>query len=850
MSGPILFIHRWLGVLVGLIMTIWCLSGFVMMYVDYPRLLPAEQLSGLEPLVLPAPGVLERIDIPADTALSAARIEMLDGRPVLRLRPALDPSRPIEQTRALPQAYDLQTGKPLTPVSASQALSIGERFARGFGIAGKATSAVPTGMDQWTVQTFRGHQPLYRVEFDDPAGSTVYVAGNSGKIVQQTTRFERFWGWLGAVPHWLYPTMLRQDGALWSQVIVWSSLLGCFLTATGLWVGIGRLRRRRDGSLGSPYRGLWWWHHIFGLFFGILTLTWVASGLFSMNPWGFLGSMAGFAEAQRLEGKSTWGHVRNAMSAVGDLPEGTARLQSAPLGGQSFVVAVNRDGDAARFGADGRRAPLDRAALAAALRDGPPIASLALLRSEDSYYYTHKFPMSLPVWRAILADEEQTRLYMDPQTGSLIRAFDRDGRNFRWLQNGLHSLDLPFMRRRPVWDLIVLPLLAAVTLVCATGTWMGFRKASRDVGSARRRWRRKIRPDGIEAADPYVGEYDFGTLIANPEARIEVLRGLQSSLYGSDAIGGVIHYITLIGAEAPGLSVRAEGGSLGTYSGSARAAGVAGALDYAVSASYYHTDGRPISEFGTRDVGSDSLGLNAKLIWSPTESFKLTGVARYSHTDADLGDFGLDPVDSPPAPDPTPGDDVLLLALDAPGTYYKNKAFYGFVRAEFAALDGRWTNALSGQIADTRRRGFTPAGLDYGNNGRRLKGSFESSLRFGSETVIHRLTAAVDMEREEFQNKTPGTGSPYDAFDRKRHTDNIGIVGLMAPHVVRPLVAHRPGRVLGPAMLAGAILVTLADIATRALVFGGAPLNVGVFTSLIGTPFFLWLVLHIRRRSP
>ena len=63
-------------------------------------------------------------------------------------------------------------------------------------------------------------------------------------MVQLTTRFQRFWGWLGAVPHWLYPTILRQDGALWSQVVICTSLIGCFLTVTGLWVGIARLRRR------------------------------------------------------------------------------------------------------------------------------------------------------------------------------------------------------------------------------------------------------------------------------------------------------------------------------------------------------------------------------------------------------------------------------------------------------------------------------------------------------------------------------------------------------------------------------------------------------------------------------
>ncbi len=78
---------------------------------------------------------------------------------------------------------------------------------------------------------------------------------------------------------------------------------------------------------------------------------------------------------------------------------------------------------------------------------------------------------------------------------------------------------------------------------------------------------------------------------------------------------------------------------------------------------------------------------------------------------------------------------------------------------------------------------------------------------------------------------------------------SVGFVGLVAPHLVRPLVGHQPGRVLLPAMLAGALLVALADVATRTLVLGGAPLNIGVFTSLIGTPFFLWLVLHVRRRT-
>jgi hypothetical protein len=486
MLRPVLFLHRWLGIVIGAIMTLWCLSGFVMMYVDYPRLLPADQLRGLAPLQLPAPDALGRVDLPASAPIASAKLEMMAGRPVLRVVPAIDPGRPIAQMRKSPGGYALSTGKPIATLAPGDIRAIGVTFGQRSGIAGAPGPVAVTGIDQWTVQTFRRNQPLYRIDYRDPAATTAYVAGNSGEVVQRTTRFQRFWGWLGAVPHWLYPTILRQNGEAWSQVVIWTSLIGCFLTVTGLWVGISRLRRRRDGSIGSPCKGLWWWHHMFGLFFGLLTLTWVASGLFSMNPWGFLDSMAGLAEGQRLAGPMTWGDLRGAAARLPAMPAGTVRVQSAPLGGKVFLVAVGRDGRMTRFDASGKAAPLGETELKAALRQGPAVASLEKLEREDAYYYTHRYPMKLPVWRAILSDPEATRLYIDPDSGALVQTIDSNGRAYRWLESGLHSLDFPVLRTRPLWDIVVLPLLMAVTLVCGTGTWMGIRKLGRDLRKLRR----------------------------------------------------------------------------------------------------------------------------------------------------------------------------------------------------------------------------------------------------------------------------------------------------------------------------------------------------------------------------
>ena len=66
---------------------------------------------------------------------------------------------------------------------------------------------------------------------------------------------------------------------------------------------------------------------------------------------------------------------------------------------------------------------------------------------------------------------------------------------------------------------------------------------------------------------------------------------------------------------------------------------------------------------------------------------------------------------------------------------------------------------------------------------------------------------------------------------------------------MRPLVGYQPSRILLPASLAGAGLLLAADIATRVITVG-PEMKLGVFTSLVGTPFFFWLVVRLRRTSP
>src|SRR5690606_16478612 len=194
----------------------------------------------------------------------------------------------------------------------------------------------------------------------------------------------------------------RRNGVVWSQVVIWTSVIGTFLAATGLYVGIARFRRNRQGRLASPFRGWWYWHHIGGLVFGVLVLTWVFSGLLTMNPWGWL---EGSEDAARLRAKLV-GQAPAASLAplleqagAGLAGQDVRELRGVTFNGELRLLARHGDGTGVLLDARGAPATLDEAAVRAAFAaTGERVDSLELLATEDAYYYGHKQSVQLPVW--------------------------------------------------------------------------------------------------------------------------------------------------------------------------------------------------------------------------------------------------------------------------------------------------------------------------------------------------------------------------------------------------------------------------------------------------------------------
>ncbi|GEP04927.1 PepSY domain-containing protein [Methylobacterium oxalidis] len=456
--------HRWLGIGTGLFFAVWLLSGLVMLYVPFPSLTEAERLARLPPLALNQVGVAPAEALRAAVLPAPPRsfgLEMRGDAPVYRIVSA-------EGALATVSAV---TGAVLPPVAPDAALA----WVRGQ--TGRAAGVRTLERDQWTVAgRYDPLRPFHVVALGDGAGTELYVSGVTGAVVLDTTARERFWNWLGAVPHWLYPTPLRARPDLWRDVVLWVSGFGVAGALSGLALGIWRLRPRRRYPSGSatPYRGIARLHHLFGVVGGLGLLTFVASGWLSMNPnrW-FSGPSPDAAMRQGYAGVAPLpglGEIRAA-------PAGTVALRFIAAGGTTRLVALDAAG--------GRRVTpaVDEVAIRAAapgLMPGAQLAGVERLAAYDAYWYAHHDAKPLPVFRLAFDDPAGTWFHVDATTGELLDRLDRSGRVHRWLFAALHRLDLPVLiSNRPAWDVAQWLLNGLGLVVALTGVVMGWRRLRR-----------------------------------------------------------------------------------------------------------------------------------------------------------------------------------------------------------------------------------------------------------------------------------------------------------------------------------------------------------------------------------
>ncbi|MFZ2384714.1 MAG: TonB-dependent receptor [Candidatus Omnitrophota bacterium] len=153
--------------------------------------------------------------------------------------------------------------------------------------------------------------------------------------------------------------------------------------------------------------------------------------------------------------------------------------------------------------------------------------------------------------------------------------------------------------------------------------------------------------DGIEVNDPISIErsFDFANLTTDNIERIEVVRGPQSTLYGSDAMAGVINIVTKKGSLKPETAVFSETGAHNTFREGAEVRGTSGALDYSFYLSRLDSDGINKVSTGTEKDGYRNTTFSSRIGYKVLDDAELSLVSRYTDvkTDIDAAAYDDDP---------------------------------------------------------------------------------------------------------------------------------------------------------------------------------------------------------------
>jgi hypothetical protein len=499
----LIWIHRYLGIALSLLFVVWFISGIGMMFAGgMPRLNPQERLYRESPIDLS----LIKVS-PADL-YAAGEIAQPDR---VSVRALLD--RPVYRVEG--RLIYADDGTVADGVDQATASKIASRF---LDVPQERMQyRYVTEPDQW-VLTQRG-LPFHKLSIDD--GTELYVSAETGEVVQKTTRGSRALAWVAAIPHWFYFASLRNNQSLWYQVVCWTAGIGCVLALAGIALSFTQLKVKRPFSLFKissyiPYSGWMRWHYIAGAIFGVLTFTWVFSGLLSMEPFEWA---AGPTLEGDLRGALTGGPLNaHEFSPVDPavwkrlLPDRDVKeIDYARIQGDPYFVVRTEPSNPLTVAQDLRDRPHqpyysqsgvdpDRVlihaktmevrkdifsadSLMARVRETWPDVSVTestLLTSYDSYYYSRDGQRPLPVLRVKFDDPVKTWIYIDATMSQQVAAIHRLDRFERWIYNGFHSLDFSFWYyNAPVWFTVVILLSLGGTAVSLLGMCLGFTRMGR-----------------------------------------------------------------------------------------------------------------------------------------------------------------------------------------------------------------------------------------------------------------------------------------------------------------------------------------------------------------------------------
>lgn len=475
-----LTIHRILGSLLSILFLVWFLSGLVMIYHTFPRADRADKRAKMD--------YLRVADLPS---LQTIKDRLPKGEPIKNITLNSYLGQTVFHIRTDKNSYDI-------PADSTETLPVidGKRIRETASLWCTApVEKVDTlyTLDQWIpFGNLKKEFPIYKFHFADQERHQLYISSKSGEVLQYTDKDSRLWAWLGAIPHWVYFTSLRQDAELWIKVVVWLSGIGCIMCIAGIYLGVRDFRLARKRKLASPYKKFWYkWHHIIGTVFGLFVLTFTFSGMMSLarvQDWG-LRAKLDINPAQELQklAPSPLDYPLDYRDVIQAYPGQIRQLEWGCFVDIPFYTILADANDiVVNANSEHTVSPLklDTEDIHSALAQvhGTECAmDIRLLEEYDTYYISRKRKLDLPVWKVTIEDIDKSCYYINPGNGQ-YRYVNTPARWNHWMYPALHSLNIKILVDHPIlWNIVMWGLMLGGTFVSLSGVWLGIKFLRRKI---------------------------------------------------------------------------------------------------------------------------------------------------------------------------------------------------------------------------------------------------------------------------------------------------------------------------------------------------------------------------------
>lgn len=479
--------HRILGTLLSVLFLMWFLSGFVMLYHGFPYISLQERYNQMTDI-----NTYSTINYTDSLiACSLNKNELA----TLQVNSYFGNTRLIE-TFADSQQQQIITSegaKSITPPTFAQIHHMAKKWSK------TKITRVDTlyHLEQWIPwANYYKDMPIYKFYFEDT--KQLYVSSLTGEPLQLSNQSQRFWAWVGAIPHWIYFTQLRQHASTWRSVVGIIAGIGCIMTLSGIIIGIRSYIKtpRRKRIIRSPYKKqAYKWHHITGLIFGMFVFTFIFSGMMSVTNVPQLLVKVHRPELAsniyRTTPLKNTPHIASYKQILQKYPNQVKEIKWTNLANIPLYHTIIGDSLIIFDASTPNIQPLKLTEQHLhSLMDTYNNIDYRIdtLSRYDNYYgrigREDQYP--LPVYKISVNDADQSTYYIQPHTGN-IHYYNANTKARHWSYQVLHRFALAYFIQHNTPRLILMwVVLIGGTIISATGVWLSMAYITRQIKKRRK----------------------------------------------------------------------------------------------------------------------------------------------------------------------------------------------------------------------------------------------------------------------------------------------------------------------------------------------------------------------------